>query len=321
MTCHKIKKEYSMMTSPKHHDPSWRLKVILAFAAVYIIWGSTYLAIRVGVQQLPPAFFAGMRFVAAGALLALYARLSGQKFPASWREWCTIAITALFMLVGANGLVVWGEQWVPSNQAALIVATTALWLAGFGALGPDGHRLAPRTVLGLAVGFFGVAVLLLPEHGFVFEHLWAQLAVLAACPAWAAGSMVAKRARLRTPPLMVAAMQSLVAGIVFSGIGLAAGETMRWSWSPAAIAALAYLIVFGSCIAYAAYVWLLHEVSPSALGTYAYINPLVAVVLGWLMLQETLSATQLAGMVVILLGVILVSLTRPKAVTVPNQRT
>jgi len=310
-----------MTIDTKSHDSSWRWKVILAFAAVYVIWGSTYLAIRVGVQQLPPAFFAGMRFVAAGVLLALYARARGQKFPAHFREWRTIAITALFMLVGANGLVVWGEQWVPSNQAALIVATTALWLAGFGALGPHGQQLSRRTMLGLAVGFFGVAVLLMPEHGFVFEHLWAQLAVLAACPAWAAGSMVAKRARLHTPPLMVAAMQSLIAGFVFSGIGLAAGETLSWSWSPQAMAALAYLIVFGSCIAYAAYVWLLHEVSPSLLGTYAYINPLVAVVLGWLVLQETLSATQLAGMVVILLGVIVVSMTRPKAVTTPNQRT
>ncbi|MEK9133905.1 MAG: EamA family transporter, partial [Pseudomonadota bacterium] len=143
------------------HESSWRWKVIIAFTAVYIIWGSTYLAIRVGVQQLPPALFAGARFVIAGILLALYARLSGQKFPVHLREWRTIAITALFMLVGANGLVVWGEQWVPSNQAALIVATTALWLAGFGTLGSHGQKLGPRTVLGLAVGFFGAAMLLL----------------------------------------------------------------------------------------------------------------------------------------------------------------
>src|SRR3972149_2450488 len=120
------------------HEASWRGKVIIAVAAVYIIWGSTYLAIRVGVQQLPPALFAGSRFVVAGILLALYARLSGQKFPTHFREWRTIAITALFMLVGANGLVVWGEQWVPSNQAALIVATTALWLPGLCA--PGGPR-------------------------------------------------------------------------------------------------------------------------------------------------------------------------------------
>ncbi len=303
------------------HDPSWRWKVIVAFAAVYIIWGSTYLAIRVGVQQLPPALFAGSRFVVAGILLALYARLSGQKFPIHWREWRTIAITALLMLVGANGLVVWGEQWVPSNQAALIVATTALWLAGFGTLGADGHKLAMRTLLGLAVGFLGVAMLMLPEDGFSLEHFGAQLAVLAASPLWAAGSMVAKHSRLTTPPLMIAAMQSLIAGIIFCCIGFPLGEAARWSWSTEAMAALAYLIVFGSCFAYAAYIWLLHEVSPSILGTYAYINPLVAVVLGWLVLQETLNANQLAGMVVILVGVMLVSIARPKVIATPNQRT
>lgn len=303
------------------HDAGWRWRVIVAFTAVYIIWGSTYLAIRVGVQQLPPALFAGARFVTAGILLAIYARLSGQKFPTHLREWRTIAITALFMLVGANGLVVWGEQWVPSNQAALIVATTALWLAGFGTLGAHGQKLSPRTVLGLAVGFFGVAMLLLPENGFTLEHFGAQLAVLAACPLWAAGSMVAKRGQLGTPPLMVAALQSLVAGFVFCGIGFADSETARWSWSQEAMAALAYLIIFGSCFAYAAYIWLLHEVSPAALGTYAYINPLVAVVLGWLVLRETLSATQMAGTVVILIGVMLVSISRPKALAAPSQRT
>jgi drug/metabolite transporter (DMT)-like permease len=302
------------------HDAAWRTKVIIAFTAVYIIWGSTYLAIRVGVQQLPPALFAGARFVIAGTLLAIYARLSGQKFPTQLREWRTITITALFMLVGANGLVVWGEQWVPSNQAALIVATTALWLAGFGTLGAHGQKLGPRTVLGLTVGFFGAAMLLLPENGFTLDHFWAQLAVLGACPLWAAGSMVAKRGQLTTPPLMVAALQSLVAGIVFCSFGLTTGEATRWSWSPQAMAALAYLIVFGSCFAYAAYIWLLHEVSPAALGTYAYINPLVAVVLGWLLLQETLSAKQLGGTVVILIGVMLVSISRPKAVAAPSQR-
>jgi drug/metabolite transporter (DMT)-like permease len=309
------------MTTITHHDRAWRWKVILAFAAVYIIWGSTYLAIRIGVQHLPPALFAGARFLVAGILLALYARLNGQKFPVHWREWRTITITALFMLVGANGLVVWGEQWVPSNQAALIVATTALWLAGFGTLGAQGQKLSLQTLIGLAVGFFGVALLLLPEKGFALNHFGAQLAILAASPLWAAGSMVAKRGRLTTPPLMVAALQSLVAGIVFCVFGFSAGEAVRWNNTPEALMALAYLIVFGSCLAYAAYIWLLHEVSPALLGTYAYINPLVAVTLGWLVLQETLNANQIAGTVVILIGVMLVSITRPKAITVPRQRT
>jgi drug/metabolite transporter (DMT)-like permease len=303
------------------HDAAWRTKVLISFAAVYIIWGSTYLAIRVGVQHLPPALFAGVRFVIAGILLALYARHRGQNFPMRLHEWRTITITAFFMLVAANGLVVWGEQWVPSNQAALIVATTALWLAGFGVLGPQGHRLGPRTILGLAIGFFGAAMLLLPDRGFTLEHFWAQIGIFAACPLWAAGSMYAKRCQLLTPPLMIAAMQSLVAGIILSVFGLSGGETARWSWSAEAMAALLYLIVFGSCFAYAAYIWLLHEVSPAALGTYAYINPLVAVALGWLALDETLSAKQMAGMVIILIGVLIVSIARPKALAAPSQRT
>ncbi|MDH3309431.1 MAG: EamA family transporter [Gammaproteobacteria bacterium] len=303
------------------HDAAWRTKVIIAFAAVYIIWGSTYLAIRVGVQQLPPVLFAGSRFVVAGILLALYARWRGQKFPTEFREWRTIAISGLLMLFGANGLVVWGEQWVTSNQAALIVATVALWLAGFGTIGSSGQKLGARTVLGLTIGFFGVALLMMPERGFSLEHFGAQLAVFAACPLWAAGSMVAKRGRLTTAPLMVAAMQSLIAGLVFCGIGFPLGEAARWSWSREALAALGFLIVFGSCFAFAAYVWLLHEVSPAALGTYAYINPLVAVVLGWVILQEALSGKQLAGMVVILIGVILVSIARPKAIAAPSLRT
>jgi drug/metabolite transporter (DMT)-like permease len=289
-------------------DRSWRLKVALAFATVYLVWGSTYLAIRVGVQSLPPALFAGARFLAAGALLAVYARLVGQHWPRGRREWRSILVAALFLLVGANGLVVWGEQWVPSNQAALLAASVALWLAGLGVLGRDGEALSPRRVLGLTLGFLGVAVLLLPGEGFVFAHLGGQLAILAAGLSWAAGSIYVKRAKPTTPPLMAAATQSLAAGVLLALIGLADGEAARWTWNREALLALAYLVVFGSCLAYAAYVWLLHAVSPAALGTYAYVNPAVAVVLGAWLLNESLDAVQLAGMAVILLGVVLVSL-------------
>ena len=178
-------------------------------------------------------------------------------------------------------------------------------------------RVARRTGIG---GFFGAALLLLPQNGFTLENFWAQFAVFMAAPAWAAGSIYAKRSKLTTPPLMIAAMQSLVAGIVFCLIGLADNETARWNWSTNAMLSLAYLIVFGSCFAYAAYIWLLHEVSPALLGTYAYINPAIAVALGWFMLGETLNGTQLAGMVVILLGVVLVSTARPRAVAAPSPR-
>jgi len=302
------------------HDPSWRLKVIVAFAAVYLIWGSTYLAIRVGVQELPAALFAGVRFIFAGLLLGLYALWRGQRIPRAVTEWKYLIVTALLLFVSANGLVVWGEQWVPSNQAALIVATTALWLAWFGALGHDGHKLSPRTVAGLALGFLGVAVLLLPGKDFVFDHLAAQLALLAAALSWAVGSIYLKRAKPATPPFMSAALQSLIAGAVLCTIGVIDGEVPRWTWTEDGMMSLAYLIVFGSCFGYAAYAWLLHEVNPAMLGTYAYVNPAIAVVLGWWWLDERLDAVQLGGMIVILAGVVLVTTTRPKAVAPTGQR-
>ncbi len=291
---------------------NWKLRVALAFATVYLVWGSTYLAIRVGVAGLPPLLFAGTRFVAAGVLLTLYALARGQRLPKDPREWRLIAVTGLLLLGAANSLVVWGEQWVPSNEAALIAATTALWLAGLGALGRRGHRLSGATVAGLLVGLAGVGLLLTPRApaGLAPETLdrfGGQLAVLAATLCWAAGSIYSKQARPATAPLLAAGLQSLIAGSVLCLLGLAAGEAPRWDWqAPRSLAALAYLVVFGSCLAYAAYVWLLHAVRPSVLGTYAYVNPLVAVVLGWWLLDETLDALQLLGMLVILLGVALV---------------
>jgi drug/metabolite transporter (DMT)-like permease len=286
----------------------WKLQVAAAFAVVYLVWGSTYLAIRIGVAELPPLLFAGARFLAAGALLALYALARGQRPPRTAREWRLIVVVGLLLLAAANGLVVWGEQWVPSNQAALIAATTALWLAGLGTLGRHGHTLDRETLVGLLTGLAGVVLLLLPRGGFVLDYLGAQLAILAAGFCWAAGSIYAKHRRPATPPLMSAALQSLVAGAALCAGGLAAGETGRWDWQAGeALAALAYLIVFGSCLAYAAYLWLLHAVRPALLGTYAYVNPLVAVALGGWLLDETLDTLQWLGMLVILLGVVLVS--------------
>jgi len=154
----------------------------------------------------------------------------------------------------------------------------------------------------------------------VFDHLTAQLALLAAAFSWAVGSIYLKRARPTTPPFMSAAMQSLIAGVVLCAVGILDGEIPRWAWTPDGLAALAYLIVFGSCFGYAAYAWLLHEVNPALLGTYAYVNPAVAVALGWWWLGETLNAVELTGMTVILVGVVLVTTTRPKAVVPPVQR-
>lgn len=303
---------------------TWRLKVIIAFATLYLVWGSTYLAIRVGVQELPPALFAGVRFIIAAILLGAYAYYRGQALPRTRDEWSKLSIVGLCLFTGANGLVVWGEQWVPSNLAALIAASVALWIALLGSLGQRGEALSGLTLTGLIVGFSGALILLAPAGpAMTREHLMGELAIALACVFWAAGTIYGRRYRPRTPTFMAAAAQMLVGGLALSVIGLLGGEWQRFELGWSGGLALLYLIVFGSCLAFAAYAWLMHEVTPAQLGTYAYINPLVAVLLGAWWLDERLQQHELLGMVVILAGVIIVvrfgARSRAAAVLPPNR--
>ena len=300
--------------------PSRTLQVAAAFAVVYLVWGSTYLAIRIGVQALPAVLFAGVRFLLAGVLMLAYAVVRGARLPGSRRDYLNVAVTGLLMLVGANGSVTWSEQWIQSNHAALIVATSALWLAWIGTWGARGERLGALTVTGLALGFAGVAVLV---GSGLSHHAGPPLAyaALALSPVmWAGGSVWSRRAPVSCPPAMTAALQMLVAGVVLTAAGLALGEQARWSWDGRALSALVYLALFGSCLAYGAYIWLVHEVPPAQLGTYAYVNPAVAVVLGWWLLDERLDASQVAGTAIILSGVVLVTWAgrRPRAAPAPK---
>ena len=287
--------------------PSRTAQIAIAFAIIYLVWGSTYLAIRVGVQSLPPWLFAGTRFLAAGVLMLAYARLRGARLPAARRDWVTIAVTGLLMLGAGNGLVTWSEQWIESNQAALIVATSALWLAWMGTWGAQGEGLNRLTLLGLWLGFGGVAVLVGSGLRLQAAPPLAYAGLSLAPLAWAAGSVWSRRSPVACPPVMTAALQMLLAGVVMTAIGLALGETTRWAPRPEAWAALVYLILFGSCLAYGAYLWLVHAVPPARLGTYAYVNPAVAVVLGWWLLDEHLDSAQVIGTVIILAGVLLVT--------------
>jgi len=279
----------------------------MAFAIVYLIWGSTYLAIRIGVQELPAVLFAGLRFLVAGPLMLAYAFWRGARLPTSRRDWTVIAITALMMLVGANGLVTWSEQWVESNQAALIVATSALWMAWFGTWGGRGERLGLWTVVGLMLGFGGVVVLVGAGLYMRTAPVSAYLALLISPVLWAAGSIYSRRYPVGCAPMMTAALQMLITGLVMTSLGLALGDASRWHWSVSGITALLYLAVLGSCLAYGAYFWLVHQVTPAQLGTYAYVNPAVAVLLGWLILDEHLVRSQVVGTAIILLGVVLVT--------------
>ena len=289
--------------------------VALALATVYLVWGSTYLAIRVGVRDLPPFLFAGSRFLGAGLLMLLWAWSRGQKLPTHWQDYRSIGLAAVTMLVLGNGLVTWAEQWVESNQAALIVATSALWISWFGTFGAKGEPIGRSAIIGLAVGFLGVAVLVGGGLQLRAAPPLGYAALLAASMAWGMGSVYLRRHPPDCSAWAGAAMQMLIAGSLMAGIGLASGELPRWHMTPSAAWMLLYLMLFGSCVAYGAYFWLVQQVTPAVLGTYAYVNPAVAVVLGWALVGERLSPTQWLGTGVILAGVVLVTLAsrKPKA--------
>jgi len=284
-----------------------RLALISAFAIVYIVWGSTYLAIRIAVQDLPPGMLAGIRFILAGLVLGTLALARGQSLPRSRGEWGTTAILAIAFIVLGNGVVTWAEQWVPSNQAALIIASSALFTAWFGTFGRRGVSLSRATKIGLFAGLFGTALMVWPEGsaGEVpgGELLWPKAAIVLSTLAWSWGVMHSRNATISMKPLMFAACQMLIGGGLLTLIGIANGELARWTWTVAGIGGLLYLTVFGSCIAYATYMWLINQTTPARLGTVAYVNPAIATLLGWWILDESLSGLQLGGMAVILASV------------------
>ncbi|MGQ0529409.1 MAG: EamA family transporter [Panacagrimonas sp.] len=278
---------------------------------IYLVWGSTYLAIRIMVDALPALLSAGIRFLVAGLLMVGFALACRHALPKSRRDWYVIAATGALMLIGANGLVTWSEQWVVSNQAALIVATAALWIAYLGSLGASGSKVTLLSAVGLLFGLFGVAVLVGDGLRLGSAPWYAYAALQVSAFFWALGSVIAKRFATACSPLMTAAQQTLLAGAVMTVAGLAVGDANRWRWEPDAIAALAYLIVFGTCIAYAVFLWLVHQVTPVQLGTYAFVNPAVAVLLGSWLLDEHLSAIQMAGTTIIIGSVALVTIASP----------
>lgn len=288
-------------------DARQRLRLIAAFAVVYIVWGSTYFAIRIGVHDLPPALMAGVRYTLAGAALLIWTTLRGGLPP--WRspDWRPAIVMGTLMMVGANGLTTWAENWVPSNQAALISVSSALWIAWFGTFGPRGHALGLRAKAGLLLGFVGAILMFVPGRGFSFEHLGAQFVILIATVCWASGAIYGRSLDVTTPPLIFAAMEMLFGGLVLVTVGLLSGEAAHWQWTVRGIGAMLYLSAFGSCLAFSSYVWLLKQTTPDKLSTIAYVNPLIAVFLGWFGLNEILNRAQILGTIVLLSGVILIN--------------
>lgn len=284
-----------------------RFKAYLAWAAVCLFWGTTYLAIRIGVQVLPPALFAGIRFFLAGSLFLFFLLLRGYRLPPR-SELLPIAIVSIALLVIANGTVVWAEQWVPSSLAALIVATLPFWMVGMETVLPKGEALTVKKVLGIALGFSGLFFLLWPElkANLGSDYFKGILAMLIPPIAWSAGSIYSKYKRITTRPLMASACQMLIAGSILVILGGFWGEFGHLSLSVQGIGAILYLIVFGSILGYGSYIYALDKLPAAIVSTYAFINPIVAVLLGWLVLDERLDWRVALSAGVILTGVLLV---------------
>ena len=263
------------------------LGVAAALATVYVVWGSTYLGIALAIETLPPLLMAATRFLVAGALLYLVARRfdAADAVRPDRRQWLAAAVTGTFLLAVGNGGVTWAQQTVPSGVAALVIASIPLWIAVLGRL-LFGERLSRLATAGVVVGFVGVALLVNPAGGGDVDPVGGLLLVLAAV-GWSVGTLLSRGTRLTVSPLVGAGMQMLAGGAVLLVAGVAAVEVADVRLAEASarsVGALLYLVLFGSVLAFSAYVWLLRNAATSLVATYAYVNPVVAVFLGWLVL-------------------------------------
>ena len=301
-----------MQTLPTNKEPS-KLLILAAFASLYFIWGSTYLAIRIGLQTIPPLFLVGVRFLIAGAILYVWCLTKGEKMlPLS--VFATVGVGGVLMLFMGNGGVSYAEQYLPSGIAAIIVATVPLWFILLDKRQWKFHFSNKIIIIGMLVGFAGVMLLFSGKGSTDFlgnkMKLISFLVLMFGTIGWSVGSLYSKYKKVEVSVTMKAAAQMLAAGIVSVLVGFLGGEQKQFllknvSWQ--SISALLYLIVFGSLIAYMAYIWLLSVRPASLVGTYAYVNPVVAVFLGWLIVDEQITSSQIIALVVILTGVILVN--------------
>lgn len=295
-------------------EPVSRAKVVAAFAAVYVIWGSTYLAILFAIETLPPFLMAGARFITAGALLYAWSWPRRERAPTS-SEWRAAAIIGGLLLMGGNGAVSWAEQYVPSSIAALLIAVTPLWIVLLDWLWHGARRPGPATALGLLLGFAGLVLLVGPAEllGAEGVYLPGALVLVAGSLCWSIGSIYSRRAPTPKGGMLGISMQMLCGGALLILLGTTVGEWSRLDLAAVSVRsalAVAYLTVFGSIIGYSAYMWLLQVVSPARVATYAYVNPVVAVLLGWALAGEALTMRMGVAAMVILSGVALITSAR-----------
>ncbi len=297
---------------------------MLCLGTIYLVWGSSFLFSKIAVANLPVALFSAIRFLTAGSLLALLARFwRGHRFPERLIEWRHVLIAGFFMVFVSNGLNTWAIHYIPSNQSALLNGTAAFWIAGLGVFGRRGHPLTRWAVLGMAIGFAGTALMLIPKGNLHASSLLAQIGALTACCAWALGTLYYRSIDTSLSSLMFMAMQMCMGGLMLLTVAVVHGDPAHWAPNVAGWVSLCYLTFFSSCLAYTAYGWLSLNAAPALIGTYGYVNPAIATYLGWQFLDEHLSKLQLVGMAVIILAVCILtlpggSLTDPKTLAEPK---
>jgi len=289
--------------------------VILAFGLVYLFWGSTYLAIDIAVQTIPPALMCGLRFSIAGVIMLAVCAATGRKIFYSAKQIALAAIVGLLLLMGGNLTLSYAELTVSSGLAALIIAITPLWFLVLDSLLLGDHHISGRGKTGLALGMVGLFVLVWPQlqtGSMGHREFWASISLIGGSFTWALGSVLSKRWQSGMDVFSATGWQVVAAGAGNLIFALFAGDLSRVRWTPRGLGAVGYLVVCGSWIGYTAYIWLLKHVPTSKVSTYAYVNPVVAVFLGWLILHERVDRFILAGSAIVVLSVVLVTSAKVK---------
>jgi drug/metabolite transporter (DMT)-like permease len=291
-------------------SPAEKKKAYLAWATVCVVWGTTYLGIKFALETIPPFSIGALRYLIAGGALFAVLRAKGSPMP-SRTEWIAALIAGTLLLGVGNGGVIWAELWVPTGFAAVLVACVPFWTVGIEALLPHGEPLTRRSVTGLLIGFAGIVLLMWPNLRFDgaagAQFIVGVVVLQIACLGWAAGSIFSRRRKVKGDPVMFAASQMLCGGVVMFVAAALTGEFSKLAFSPRSGAALVYLVIAGSLIGYVAYVYALTHLSPTFVSLYAYVNPVVAVTLGALVLGEAFGWRIVFAIGVILAGMFIVS--------------
>jgi drug/metabolite transporter (DMT)-like permease len=296
--------------------------VILAFGLVYLFWGSTYLAIDIAVQTIPPALMCALRFSVAGLVMLAVCAATGRRIFYSSRQLALAAVVGLLLLMGGNLTLSYAELAVSSGLSALIIAITPLWFLVLDSLLLGDHHISRRGKAGLLLGILGLFVLVWPElaaGSMGRRELWASISLIGGSFSWALGSVLARRWQSGMDVFSSTGWQVLAAGAGNFIFALLNGDLNHVTWGSRSLAAVAYLVVCGSWIGYTAYIWLLEHVPTSKVSTYAYVNPVVAVFLGWLVLHERVDRFILAGSAIVVLSVILVTSAKVKEKTIAEE--